>query len=148
MLLFGLRVLMSMTIFQASANTKVYLPLFLSNVAAGFPSPAEDYIDRALDLNEYLIKHPAATFYVRVRGDSMIKAGIFDGDLVMIDRSIDPGKKSVVLAVVNGEFTLKRFLRDENILVAENDSYNNIYITKETDFQVWGVATNVIHSLG
>ena len=133
--------------FYAVANSKVYLPLFLSNVAAGFPSPAEDYIDKALDLNEHLIKHPAATFYIRVRGDSMINAGIFDGDLVMIDRSIDPKKNSVILAVVNGEFTLKRYLRDEGLLVAENDQYKNLRITEEIEFQVWGVATNVIHSL-
>src|SRR4051812_14702103 len=92
--------------------SKMELPLFVSQVAAGFPSPADDFIEKKLDLNEHLIEHPAATFFIRVTGDSMQQAGIFAGDLVVIDRSQEPKNGNVVLAVVNGEFTLKRLVTE------------------------------------
>ncbi len=115
-------------VFQADRNTKRELPLFLSKIRAGFPSPADDYQDKKLDLNEYLIKHQAATFFVRVRGDSMIKAGIHSGDILVVDRSIEPKEKKVVVAVVNGEFTVKRVCKIKNklFLIPESDDYTPI----------------------
>ncbi len=126
----------------------IYLPmLFSSTVSCGFPSPAEDYIETPLDLNEYLITKPAATFFVRAKGDSMVGAGIYDGDLLIIDRSKTPIHDSVVLAVVNGEFTLKRLLkfRERVVLSPENPKYQPITITEEMDFRIWGVVAYSVH---
>ncbi len=95
-------------IYPADHTTKQKLPLFLSKVRAGFPSPADDYLDRKLDLNEHLIKHPASTFFVKVKGDSMIKAGIHSGDILVVDRSLEPKDKRIVIAIVDGDFTVKR----------------------------------------
>jgi len=123
--------------------------LFTDKVAAGFPSPAADYVERPLDLNEHLITHQAATFFVRSTGDSMINAGIHSGDLLIVDRAIQAENNSVILAVINGEFTIKRLRRDGQTvwLQPENSNYQPIYITEEMDFTAWGVVTNVIHSL-
>lgn len=120
-----------------------------SGVAAGFPSPADDFIEEKLDLNEKLIRHPAATFFVRVSGNSMIKAGIHSGDMLIVDRSLEPKTGSVVVAVVNGEFTVKRISRqgDKLYLMPENSRFQPIQITDDSNFQVWGVVTNVIHTV-
>ncbi len=125
------------------------LPVFSSAVSAGFPSPADDYLERHLDLNEHLIEKPAATFFVRANGDSMINAGIFEGDLLIIDRSCEVKNGSIVLAVINGEFTIKRLIKhkDKIFLKAENIKYKTIEIKEEQDFFVWGVALHVIHNL-
>lgn len=122
-------------------------PLFICKVAAGFPSPAEDYIDKRLDLNNYLIKHAAATFFLRVSGDSMIGAGIFSNDILIVDRSITAKSGKIVIAIVNGEMTVKRiiFNSKQTTLYSENDEYPNINITDDTDFEIWGVVTYVIH---
>ena len=90
------------------------LDLFLSPVPAGFPSPASDYIDKSIDLNEILIKNKVATFLVRALGDSMVEAGIFSGDILIIDKSITPANKNIVVAILNGEFTVKRFIKNGN----------------------------------
>ncbi|MEM6614811.1 MAG: translesion error-prone DNA polymerase V autoproteolytic subunit [Cyanobacteria bacterium P01_C01_bin.72] len=118
-------------------------------VSAGFPSPAEDYIEGKLDLNQHLIPHPLATFFVRVSGDSMIGAGIHSGDLLIVDRSLSAREGSVIIAVVNGELLVKRLHFDgqQPCLMAENPEYSAIEITEAMDFQVWGVVTSVIHSL-
>lgn len=123
------------------------LAFFQFDVPAGFPSPAEDYIEQSLDLNELVIKHPAATFLIRVRGDSMQQAGIASEDILVIDRAIEARDKDIILAVLDGEFTVKRMrLHGTHIeLVAENALYRPIKITPERDFQVWGVVTYVIH---
>ncbi len=125
------------------------LPLYVCRISAGFPSPADDYIDKKIDLNEHLIKNPSSTFFIRVKGDSMIKAGISDGDLIVIDRAKDAVHEDIVLAVVQGEFTLKRILLEDGrvTLKPENDGYKNIEINESMGFEIWGVATNVIHSL-
>ncbi len=131
-------------------KTHLSLPLFLVRAAAGFPSPADDFLDQNLDLNEYIIKNPSATFYVKAAGDSMEKAGIFEGDLIVIDRSKKAVHNSIVLAVINGDFTLKRILftnAGKIILSPENSKYQSIEITDGMDFEIWGVATNVIHQL-
>ena len=130
-------------------STRCRRPLFLVAVSAGFPSPADDYLDGKLDLNDYLIHHPAATFFVRVAGDSMIEAGIHTGDLLIVDRSLEPVNNSVVIAVVNGELTVKRLClrRGKLCLLPSNGQYPPVPIDEATDFAVWGVVTHVIHAV-
>ena len=115
---------------------------------AGFPSAADDYLDRNIDLNEHLIKHPAATFFVKVKGDSMIGAGIYSGDMLIVDRSQESKNNSVVVAILNGEFTVKRLRKQEGkiFLIAENPNYKPIEIIPGMDFEVWGVVLHAIHS--
>ncbi|MFH1263206.1 MAG: translesion error-prone DNA polymerase V autoproteolytic subunit [Pseudomonadota bacterium] len=129
--------------------SNVRLPLCSSSVAAGFPSPAEDYIEGKLDLNEHLIKHPAATFFVKVAGDSMTGAGIFDGDLLVVDRSLEAENGSVVLAVVGGEFTVKRLKKGKGgiLLLPENPKHRPIEVREGMEFSIWGVVVHVIHRL-
>lgn len=137
-------------IYEAvSGHRKQALPLYGTRVAAGFPSPADDYIETKLDLNQYLVKHPAATFFVRVEGDSMIGAGIHPDDILVIDRSIKPTDGKIVIAVVNGELTVKRLriLPNYVVLQPENDKFSPIRVTEEMNFSIWGVVTSVIHSL-
>lgn len=124
------------------------VPFFLIPVSAGFPSPADDFIESQLDLNEYLIKHPAATFCVRAKGDSMINAGIYPGTILVVDRSLHPHQDSVVLAVVDGDFTVKRLRREKErfILYPENPQYQPITITAGMDFTVWGVVVHAIRT--
>lgn len=130
-------------------NKENALILFEHPISAGFPSPADDLIDKKLDLNEALIKQPAATFFVKVQGDSMKDAGILNGDLLIVDRSISPKSGQVVVALINGEFTVKKIQKKgkELFLQPQNPSYKEIKITKEMDFVVWGVVTYAIHSL-
>ncbi len=125
------------------------LPLFESPVSAGFPNIAEDYVERALNLNELLIKHPAATFFVRVKGISMINAGIHSNDILIVDRALTPTHNKIVIARIDGELTVKRLVLDKNrtFLVAENDDFKPIEITPAMDFEVWGVVTCVIHQV-
>jgi DNA polymerase V len=134
-------------IFQAQGESSFPLPIFLANVQAGFPSPAEGYLDKTLDLNELLIAHPAATFFVRVAGDSMRDAGIVSGDTLVIDRAVQAGDGSIVVAILNGEFTVKRLRKKGGkiLLAPENPAYPMIEVKEGTDFQVWGVVTYVIH---
>ena len=136
-------------IYRPDPSTKRSQPLFVANVPAGFPSPADDYKEEKLDLNKYLINNPAATYFVRVTGDSMIGAGIHCGDLLVVDRSIEPVDKKVVIASINGDLTVKRIrIRKNKItLEAENIDYPTQQISPGSDFEVWGVVTNVIHSL-
>jgi DNA polymerase V len=130
-------------------STKWARPLFLAPVSAGFPAPAEDYIEGRLDLNKHLIKHPAATFFVRVAGDSMTGAGIHPGDILVVDRAIEPRDASVVIAVLDGELTVKRISRrgGKLYLVPDNSLYQPLEILEGMEFEVWGVVTSVIHSL-
>ncbi|MBP7460672.1 MAG: translesion error-prone DNA polymerase V autoproteolytic subunit [Candidatus Delongbacteria bacterium] len=120
-----------------------------SRIVAGFPSPADDFIDKKLDLNEYLVHHPSATFFVRVEGDSMIGAGIHSGDLLIVDRSLEAMNNYIIVAVVNGELTVKRLRKSRNkiCLVPENDHYPVLDVTPDMDFAVWGIVTHVIHKL-
>jgi DNA polymerase V len=132
---------------QASLESSSSLPLFLSTIPAGFPSPADDYVDKRLDLNELLIAQPAATFFVRVVGDSMQGAGISSGDLLVVDRSLQAASGSIIVAIVQGEFTVKRLRKegDKIFLIAENPSYPSLEMNAESGFEVWGVVTYVIH---
>lgn len=126
-----------------------FLPLFIARISAGFPSPADDFIDKNLDLNEHLIRHPAATFFVRVEGNSMINAGINSGDLLIVDRALEPADNKIVIAVLNGELTVKRIRKvgDRLFLQPENPAYKPIEVSTDAQFEVWGVVTNVIHSV-
>jgi len=123
-------------------------PLFDTSVEAGFPSPADDYIDRPLDLHEALVTHPAATFFVRARGHSMTGAGIHDGDLLVVDRSRTPTPGHVVIAAVDGELTIKRLQQGKQglQLAPENDDYPVLDIGEDSDARVWGVVTWTIHA--
>jgi len=136
-------------IYMPDLSTKYRQSLFEAVVPAGFPSPAADYEEDKLDLNKHLIKNPAATFFVRVTGDSMVGAGIHHGDLLVVDRSLEPKDKNVVIAVVEGELTVKRIRigKKKIALEPENENYSVRQITEDTDFEVWGVVTNVIHAL-
>jgi len=136
-------------VYGLSRETRVVRPLFSCGVTAGFPSPAEDYIDRRLDLNELLIKNPAATFFVRVAGDSMTGAGINHDDILIVDRSLEPVSGKIVIAVINGELTVKKLRIDDQgcRLVAENPDYGPLEISPETGCEIWGVVTSVIHPL-
>ena len=124
-------------------------PCIETYVRAGFPSPAFDYTENPLDLRDYLIKHPAATFFAKVVGDSMVGAGIHSGDLLVIDRALESSHNKIVLAVVDGEFTVKRMKVSAGkiFLVAENKHYEPIEVVNEMQFEVWGVVTHVIHTL-
>ena len=123
------------------------LPIADSPVQAGFPSPADDYIEKRLDLNEMMIQHPAATFFVRVEGDSMMDAGIRSGDILVVDRSLEPVSGKIVVAVVNGDFTVKRLVQKGKkvYLCPENPQFPNFCVDPESDFEVWGVVTYVLH---
>jgi len=134
-------------IFQVDQKTKVIRPLFTCGVSAGFPSPAEDHIDQKLDLNEFLIPHPTSTFFVRVAGDSMINASINNNDILIVDRSLEVTSGKIIIAIVNGELTVKRLVKNHTScqLIAENSDYQPIEITEDSEFEVWGVVTSVIH---
>jgi len=125
------------------------LPLFTGKVAAGFPSPADDYVEKTLDLNELLVQKPAATFFVRAEGESMLGAGIHPDDILVVDRSIEPVPGKVVICALNGELTVKRLKSSAGrlLLAAENPDYADIVIHEDIDLVIWGVVTNVIHSL-
>lgn len=130
-------------------RTEVLLPLFLESVSAGFPSPADDYLEGKLDLNKYLIKNPSATFFVRVTGDSMQNAGIYSGDILVVDRSLTAKDGSIVIAVIDSELLVKRinFIKNKIFLLPENTNYKPIEISGEMKFEVWGVVSTVIHSV-
>jgi DNA polymerase V len=117
-----------------------------SQIVAGFPSPAEDYLEAAMDLNQTLIKHPAATFYGRVKGESMRDAGVNDGDLLIIDKSLPYKNNTLAVCFINGEFTLKRIKKEGNqiYLVPANSDFQPIPIKEDDDFSIWGIVTYVI----
>jgi DNA polymerase V len=139
--------LLSLTFFYSEDMQRNEIPMFTSSVRAGFPSPADNYVDQKLDLNRFLIRHPSATFYVRVKGNSMENAGIRDGDMLIVDRAIDPRNNDIAVCVINGEFTVKRLKKENGLLylMPENSSYKPIHVLEGADFQVWGVVAYVIH---
>ncbi len=133
--------------FLSTRAAPLALPLYTSRVQAGFPSPADDYIEARLDLNQHLIQHPAATFFVRAQGDSMRGAGIHDGDLLIVDRSLTPRDGSIVIAAVDGDLTVKTLTthNGQRVLRPENPDFPDIPLTDATDCVIWGVVTNVVH---
>jgi DNA polymerase V len=130
-------------------NLPLKLPFFGSNVPAGFASPADDHLEAELDLNEFLIKHPAATFFVRAKGDSMQGAGIFDNDILIVDRSLTPQNNDVVIAAVAGELTVKRLAvkQGQPWLYPPNPNYKPIPIKEGSELYVWGVVIHTIHKV-
>ncbi|MDC0239964.1 translesion error-prone DNA polymerase V autoproteolytic subunit [Candidatus Thioglobus sp.] len=129
-------------------NTKeLMIPIFTSRVQAGFPSPADDHLEDALDLNTHLIQHKDATFFVKAQGDSMLGAGIHQGDILIVDKSLTPKSGKIVIAVVDGEFTVKRLHKYKgNItLKAENPEFEDIKVNGTDELIIWGVVTSVIH---
>lgn len=125
------------------------IPLLVPRIAAGFPSPAEDYLEEKLDLNQRFVSNPLSTFFVRVSGDSMRDACLHPDDYLIVDTSLSPRHNSIVIAFVNGDATVKRFRREQSglWLRPENENYPSIKITDECDIEIWGVVTYVIKSL-
>ena len=136
-------------IFEIQIQNKSYHQFYSCAVTAGFPSPADDYLESKLDLNDYLIKHPSATFFVRVVGDSMVNAGIHNNDIIIVDRSIKPKHGKIIVAALDGQMTVKRLYRRDKkvILLPENNLFKPIEISDSMEIVIWGVATNVIHAL-
>lgn len=129
-------------------QNKLAIPLFMERVSAGFPSPAQDYVEQTLDLNELCIKHPAATFFVRVEGDSMIEAGIYPNDILVVDRSVQAEHGDIVIAGLHGELTVKELeLRPTVRLVPRNNAYKPIEIPDGCELDIFGVVTNVIRDM-
>ena len=130
-------------------STRQELPVAGGEVKAGFPSPADDFLDSPLDLNRELVHNPASTFFVRVAGDSMAGDGIGDGDLLVVDKSLDPQDGNLVVSYIDGEFTLKRIrLTDDKILlVPANKKYPTIEIDPQSDFRVWGIVRYVVKKM-
>jgi DNA polymerase V len=134
--------------FVTPARSAAYrIPYFPQGIPAGFPSPADDHLQKALDLHEHLIRHPAATFFAHVQGDSMKDANLQSGDLLIIDRAETPRHRSIVVGIVNGEFTVKRLHKrnGEVRLVPENKAFPAIEVTEGMDVEIWGVVSHIIH---
>ena len=136
-------------ILKLKIENKISLPFYNCLVPAGFPSPADDYIEDKLDLNNYLVKHPSATFFVRVVGESMIGAGIHNNDILIVDRSIEPLHNKIVVVALDGQMTVKRLYRRQKktILMPENKLFKPIEVVDSASMLIWGVVTHVIHSL-
>lgn len=138
----------NLDIYSASTETALELPLIPFGISAGFPSPALDFVDLKIDLNNALIKNPSATFYGRVKGESMRDAGINDGDLLVIDKSLEATNNKIAVCYIDGEFTVKRIKLENNEcwLMPENDKYKPIKITEDNDLQIWGIVVHVVKS--
>jgi len=134
-------------IYKNCQTKNIEIALCLEKVQAGFPSPANDFIDKKLDLNSLVIKNESATFFVKVDGTSMEDANIFKDDILVVDRSINPSNGKIIIAILNGEFLVKRLkiIKNKFYLFAENPKFNPIEISKEEDFEIWGVVTYIIH---
>ena len=131
-----------------STTKRFRIPLLNDSVSAGFPSPADDYTEENIDLNEHLISNPFSTFFLRVKGESMINAGIRDKDLIIVDKSLIAKPGNIVIAMIDGEFTIKRLSikNDELYLKAENHNYPDFSFKNHIDVQIWGVVIYSIHS--
>jgi DNA polymerase V len=136
-------------LLPATALPDFEIPLFSSAISAGFPSPAENYLDEAINLQQFLIKNAAATYLLRVRGNSMCDANISEGDILIVDRSVKPGVGQIIIGLLDNEFTVKRLIKKNNqyYLQPENPAYPVIPLPDESQFQVWGVVTWCIHKI-
>jgi len=132
-----------------SSSTRRHLPLFTCPISAGPPFPADTTIDQSIDLNEFLIRNLTATFFVMVEGKSMVNAGIHPGDILIVDKSIDPLPNNIVIAVVDGEFLVKRLITECGVkyLVPDNPDFGRIELRKDSQVELWGVVTWVVHKL-
>ena len=138
-----------LVILSVSTETKLDRPFIDQGISAGFPSPAQDFIDLSIDLNQELIQHPASTFFGRVKGNSMIDIGISNGDLLIVDKSLEAADGKIAVCYLDGEFTVKRLKVEKDCcwLLPENESYKPIKVTAENDFIVWGIVVYVIKAL-
>ena len=136
-------------IYSANTLTELNLPYIAEGISAGFPSPADDFLDNALDLNKVIVKNPSATFYGRVKGNSMRDAGLNDGDLLVIDKSLEPANGKIAVCFIDGEFTVKRIKVEKNCcyLMPANENYQPIKVTPDNEFIIWGIVTTVIKSV-
>ena len=136
-----------LSIINIGNSKKITTPLFLDSVSAGFPSPATDYLENKLDLNEHLVKHPAATFIVKASGSSMIDADIYSGDLLIVDRILPPRNNNIVIASIFGDLTVKKIKKKDKLffLVSANEDYPSIEVKEEMECFIWGVVTYIIH---
>ena len=134
-------------IYQSDSKKEIITTFFLDSVSAGFPSPATDYMENKLDLNDYLVKHPAATFIVKASGTSMINADIHSGDLLIVDRSLTPRNNNIVIASIFGDLTVKKIKKkaESFFLISANEEYPNIEVKEEMECFIWGVVTYSIH---
>jgi len=132
--------------YPALDSQPIRLPLFSHKVPAGFPSPADDYIEARLSLDQHLITNKDATFFVRAKGNSMVDAGIFDGDLLIVDKSLTPSSGNIVIAIIDGDLTIKRLILRDNktILKPENSRFKEIELQDGQELQVWGVVTSTV----
>lgn len=132
--------------YMPDFTTELELPYVDVGISAGFPSPADDFIELTIDLNRELIKHKDSTFFAKVKGDSMKNAGIFDGDLLIIDKSLEPQDGKIAICQIDGDFTVKRIKKENDVvwLIAENEDYKPIKVTEENELMIWGI---VIHSI-
>lgn len=139
----------TLEIYSAITDTSLNLPYADQGISAGFPSPADDFLDISIDLNKELIKNPSATFYGRVKGDSMKDAGLETGDLLIIDKSLEPVNGKIAVCFIDGEFTVKRIKIEKDIiwLIAENKEYKPIKVTADNEFVIWGIVTTVIKAV-
>ncbi len=144
---------LSNAIIRTKQEQNLIYPMFLTfykeAVECGFPSPARDFTEGTIDLNEELIPRPNSTFIVRARGDSMIGSGIYPGDLLIVDRSLSPRNGSIIIAVLDGELSVKelKLNNDQVTLSSSNPNYSDVIVSEEMDFTIWGVCTNVVHNL-
>ena len=136
----------TLEIYSAITDSELLLPFAEQGISAGFPSPADDFLDISIDLNKELIKNPSATFYGRVKGDSMKNAGLEEGDLLIIDKSLEPIDNKIAVCFIDGEFTVKRIKIEATTiwLIAENEDYKPIKVTADNEFVIWGIVTTVI----
>ncbi len=137
---------MRSTLLGGSIGGQGKIPLMSSRPQAGFPSPGDDQVEKVLDINDLVVKHPASTFFVRVEGDSMEGAGIFSGDVLVVDRSMTPRDGSIVVAAVYGEMVVKRLKAEgsTHILASENDQYDPISVSENDDCFIWGVVVGSV----
>ncbi len=144
---------LSNAIIRTKQEQNLIYPMFLTfykeAVECGFPSPARDFTEGTIDLNEELIPRPNSTFIVRARGDSMVGSGIYPGDLLIVDRSLSPRNGSIIIAVLDGELSVKglKLNNDRVTLSSSNPNYSDVIVSEEMDFTIWGVCTNVVHNL-
>ncbi|MGM9870713.1 MAG: LexA family protein [Muribaculaceae bacterium] len=138
----------SIDIYKADVDSQLPLPYADEGIQAGFPSPAQDHLNESIDLNREIVKHPASTFYGRVSGNSMIEEGIEPGDIIVIDRSLEPANGDLAVCCVDGEFTLKRISLQPNAvwLIPSNETFDPILVTPDCRFEIWGVVTHTIKS--
>ena len=138
---------MKVEIFKAQASKRLKLPMFLETCQAGFPSPAQDYVEKMLDLNDVCVQHPSATFFVRAEGDSMIEAGIMSGDLLVVDKAVTPVHGDIIIAAIDGEFTVKKLCTHPVLcLQPMNAAYSPIFVDPD-DLDIFGVVMHAIHSM-